>query len=189
MKRVAFALVLMACTKHDEQATSSQPTSGVSQQVQPLPSVTSTATATVTASAVIEAGVPITSCTATFSCGLSHPGLGSSHRTYSVDLGKCERAYWAESGPYDPTSPRNPPKKTITKLDKADCDRLRDFAAALGPSDRTAAMESAHMDSEACGLTITCPGEDKARFDVQRQTLSGPTRVEQTIRAVMGGPP
>lgn len=169
-------VLVVACTKHEDQ----QATSGVPETLPSAPS------ASVAASAPAAPSVPITACTVTFRCGLSHPGLGSSSRTYSVDLGKCERAYWSESGPYNPTSPRNPPQKTITKLTKADCDRVRDLAASLGPADRTAAMESAHMDSEACGLSITCADEAKERFDVQRQTTTGSTRVEQTIRAVMG---
>ena len=170
------ALVIVACTKHDE-----QPTASVGAP-QPLPSVSATVPATIDAA---PAG-PITACTATFTCGLSHPGLGSSMRATSVDLGKCERASWSESGPYDPTSPRNPPPKTITKVAKPDCDRLLDLASSLGPSDRAAAMESAHVDTEACSLSITCAGDASARFDVQRQTTTGATRVEQTIRAVLG---
>ncbi|HEY2369279.1 MAG TPA: hypothetical protein VGH87_22935 [Polyangiaceae bacterium] len=178
----AVLVLAVACTKHDEQATSS-----VALQ---LPSATATAAASTVSSAPIVAGPPITSCTASFECGLSHPGLGSSSRTTSVDLGKCERARWSESGPYNPTSPRNPPAKTITKVSKADCDRLRDLAASLGPPDRVATMESAHMDSEACSLSIDCTGDADVveRFRVQRQTTTGGTRVEQTIRAVQGAP-
>lgn len=189
MKRVVFAVMFVACTKHDEQPTSSSvaATSSVAQEA--LPSVKpSTNVPAPTFSVVPVIPVPITACTVTFSCGLSHPGLGSSSRTTSVDLSKCERAYWSESGPYDPTSPRNPPKKTITKLTKAACDHLSDLAGALGPADATAAMESAHMDSEACGLSIMCPG-DAERFRVQRQTTWGGSRVEQTIRAVQGAAP
>jgi hypothetical protein len=187
MRRVAIVIVLLACTKHEE-----QPTSSVGVAPTPLPSAAASTTTSATASAApvvaADAG-PITNCTASFTCGLSHPGLGTSSRTTSVDLGKCERASWSESGPYNPTSPRNPPTKTITKVAKAQCDRLRDLVSSLGPSDRTAAMESAHIDSEACGLTIMCTGEEKARFEVQRQTTSGATRAEQTIRAIQGAAP
>ena len=179
MKRALVYVALVACTKHEEQATSSVA----------LPSGSTTATASATASAAPPS--PITDCSVQFSCGLSHPGLGSSSRTSSVDLGKCERTSWSESGPYNPTSPRNPPTKTITKLAKPACDRLRDLAASLGPADARAASESAHIDSEACGLTITCTGDagDTQRFSVQRQTTTGGTRVEQAIRAVLGVAP
>ena len=172
MKTVITCAVLffVACTKHEEQSTSAMT----------LPQSASSVAAS-------DAG-PITACTVTFTCGLSHPGLGSGERTTSVDLGKCERASWSESGPYDPTSPRNPPEKTITKVAQAECDRLRALAASLGPADAREAQESAHIDMEACGLTITCSGETNARFDVQRQTTTGRTRVEQTIRAVLGAP-
>jgi len=175
---IAFALVLVffvACTKREEQATT-----------QSLPSVTATASSSAPASAG-----PITDCSVTFECGLSHPGLGSSSRTTSVDLGKCERSSWSESGPYDPTSPRNPPKKTITAVAKSDCDRLRNLASLLGPDDARAASESAHVDMEACSLSIDCAGDAQpaGRFRVQRQTTTGGTRVEQTIRAVQGGVP
>jgi hypothetical protein len=181
MKRAVILVVLVACTKHDE------PTSSVG--VAPTATETPTATATITASASAPTAPqpPITACTAAFTCGMSHPGLGSHSRTSSVDLGTCERASWSESGPYDPTSPRNPPTKTITKLTKADCDRLRDLASSLGPADQRAAMESAHVDMEACDLSITCG--DVQRFRVQRQTTTGGTRAEQTIRAVLGGVP
>jgi hypothetical protein len=169
-KRTLAVLVMVACTKHEEQSSSSV----AATQVQ------------VAFDAMAIAPAPIMSCTVTFSCGLSHPGLGSSSRTTSVDLAKCERASWSESGPYNPTSPRNPPVKTITKLAQAQCDRVRALASSLGPADATAAMESAQVDSEACGLSIMCPGEPNDRFRVQRQTTTGATRVEQTIRAVLG---
>ena len=132
-KRAAVVLMLVACTKHEE-----QPTTSVAVPPQPqLPSAS--VTTSIPAPTATDAGmivpVPITACTVTFSCGLSHPGLGSSSRTTSVDLGKCERASWSESGPYNPTSPRNPPKKTITKLAKAACDHLTDLASSLGQAD------------------------------------------------------
>lgn len=173
MKRAiaCVLLVLFACTKHEEQGTT-----------QSLPSVTAT-----TAAAAASTGA-ISDCSVMFECSLSHPGLGSGSRATSVDLGKCERASWSESGPYDPTSPRNPPKKTITAVAKSECDRLRDLAASLGPADARAASESAQIDTEACSLSITCAGDAGAteRFRVQRQTTTGGTRVEQTIRAVQG---
>jgi uncharacterized protein YukE len=182
MKRalVLVVFVSVACTKHEEQTTSSV--------VAPvtLPSVSASATAIASATvAPVDAG-PITACGVSFSCGLSHPGLGSSSRTTSVDLGKCERTSWSESGPWRPTRPRKPPEKTTSKVAATDCERLRDLASTLGPADARAASESAHMDSEARSLSIMCAGDAAARFDVQRQTTTGATRVEQTIRAVLG---
>jgi hypothetical protein len=185
-KRALAVLIMVACTKREEPSSSSS-VAATQVQVQVQPSVQpSTSIPAPTFDAIAITPAPIMSCTVTFSCGLSHPGLGSSSRTTSVDLAKCERASWSESGPYNPTSPRNPPKKTITKVAKAECDRVNDLAGSLGPADATAAMESAQIDREACSLSITCPGETNDRFRVQRQTTTGATRVEQTIRAVLG---
>lgn len=148
------------------------------------------------------AGTPVVddatagSCTVTYSCGLSHPGLGSSSRTTSVDFATCERTAATESGPFQSNVPTafgdgatRLSTNSTTHLSSADCARVRAAAVALTQEDARAAQESAHIDTEACGLTLACKGEPAPRLSVQRQTTTGPSRVEKLIRAVLGQSP
>lgn len=135
------------------------------------------------------------SCTVTYSCGLSHPGLGSSSRTTTVDLATCEKAHATESGPFESApSPvqdasAHQSTRSTTHLSSADCARVRAAVVAVTKDDARAAQESAQIDTEACGLTLQCKGDSAARLSVQRQTTTGPSRVEKLIRAVLGQSP
>jgi hypothetical protein len=139
---------------------------------------------------VDDATVP--GCTLAYTCGLSHPGLGSSSRTTTVDFATCTRTTASESGPWHDDAPARPDASARTsttsraQLSPADCARLRAALTAVTRSDTIEASESAHMDSEACGLSLTCKGDAVPRMNVQRQTTSGASRVEALIRAVLG---
>ncbi len=162
----------------------------------PKSSVSASAAASSSASApafvVDDATVP--ACTLAYSCGLSHPGLGSSSRTTTIDFATCTRTTESESGPW-PSANAPPPRpdasartshKSSTQLSAADCARVRAALTAVTPTDARDAQESAHMDSEACGLSLSCKGDPAPRMSVQRQTTSGSSRVEALIRAVLG---
>jgi hypothetical protein len=142
---------------------------------------------------VDDATVP--SCTVSYQCGLSHPRLGSSSRTTSVDMSTCTRTTSSESRAYERTPP--PPSQkdassrssSSTKLSTADCARIRAALTAVSQADARAAQESAQVDTEACSVSLDCKGDAAPRLDVQRQTITGPSRVEELIRAVLGVAP
>lgn len=124
-------------------------------------------------------------CTISFDCGQSHPGLGTSANTRAADLATCTRTTSSFAGPYDGGSPATGTPKPPPVATKIPADQCRDLAALLATItdlDVAAAQESAQMDSIACGLRVVCGGVDKLR--VQRQTTSGSTRIEQLIRAL-----
>lgn len=135
-----------------------------------------------------------TSCVVAFGCFLSHPGLGSSGSSSSVNLATCERTTTSYNGPYDdghsppvPTkaSSASTPKPNVTPLARDACAKIVEMIAAMTADDVRTAQESAQMDSTACTLTVMCPPNTTPSFAVQRQTTSGPSRVEQLIRAVL----
>jgi hypothetical protein len=146
------------------------------------------------APAVVVDDATVPACTLSYSCGLSHPGLGSSSRTTTIDFATCTRTTESESGPWSSAN-APPPRadasarsstKSTTKLSSADCARVRAALTAVTQADAKAAQESAQMDTEACGLTLQCKGDPAPRLSVQRQSTAGPSRVEMLIRAVLG---
>jgi hypothetical protein len=124
-------------------------------------------------------------CTVTYNCGLSHPNLGSTSNTTSVDLATCTKTVASSSGKWE--DPPDLRKSTSNKstLPAAKCDRVRDILSTITAADARAASESARMDSMACSISATCPPDTKPKLDVQRQTSSGVTPVETLIRAVL----
>jgi hypothetical protein len=183
-RALAF-LLFVACDK--PQKAEVAPTSDMA-------TTSATATASVTASASVTTAplvdaATLPKCTLVHSCGLSHPGLGSSSRTTSIELATCARTYATSSGPWNeqpsPTG-QSQTKTTSTKsvLAPIACRQLKDLLTTLTQADARAAQESAKMDSEACSLALTCTGETTPRLQVQRQTTSGPSRVEQVIRSM-----
>ncbi len=123
-------------------------------------SSTSVADAQAATGFVVDAAT-VPSCTIAYSCGLSHPGLGSSSHTTSIDFATCERTSATESGPFRSDVPiargdasARVSTKSTTHLASADCARVRDVLTSVTPTDARAAQESAQMDTEACGLTL-----------------------------------
>jgi hypothetical protein len=127
-------------------------------------------------------------CTLTYQCGLSHPGLGTTSDATELRFATCDKTVSSYSGPWRdaPPSPNAVKQsKTVTKVAAATCTRLREMTAAITPADVDAAQESAVVDSTACGLSLDC-GADAGgrRFDAQRQSLHGPLRVVQLAIAL-----
>jgi hypothetical protein len=138
-------------------------------------------------------------CVVTYSCGLSHPGLGTSLTATSVDLATCTRTTRSESGPYvdaEPLSPAPrsaplaprpappPPSPPPGSLPADQCRHVLALVMAITPSDARAAQESAHVDSTACDLEVACPPNNASKLRIQRQTTSGKSRVEELIRSL-----
>ncbi len=139
--------------------------------------------------ALIDGGA-VLACRASYNCGLSHPGLGSSFNETAVDLATCTRTVSSESAPWESSQP--PPgqldpqrtsKRDTTKIDKAACARIAVLAAAVTDADARE-QEAAHMDSTACSLRLTCGPEAASIYTVQRQTLTGDGHVVDLIRAI-----
>ena len=173
--RLAFALLALAACNRSTSVARSEP------DAQPQ-----------RAALVVVDDATVPSCTVSYQCGLSHPGLGSSSRTTSVDMSTCTRTTSSESHAYERTPPPPSDKdasarsSSSTKLSSADCARIRAALTALTQADARAAQESAHVDTEACSVSLDCKGDAASRLDVQRQTITGPSRVEELIRAVLG---
>jgi hypothetical protein len=130
-----------------------------------------------------------TMCVVTYSCGLSHPGLGTSLDAVSVDLAKCTRTKRSESGPYESEVPVSPQAKAPSPpppvpIPPAQCRRVAALVSAITPSEARDAKESAHIDSTACGLDVVCPPDTAPKLRIQRQTTSGKSRVEELIRSL-----
>lgn len=137
---------------------------------------------------VVDAKVAAT-CTVVYSCGLSHPGLGTSLDAVAVDLAKCTRTKRSEHGPYDGDGPSAvaspPPPPPVPEAVPADqCRRVLALVTAITATDARDAQEAAHVDSTACDLDVVCPPDGASKLRVQRQTTSGGSRVEQLIRAL-----
>ncbi len=135
-------------------------------------------------------GGAVLGCRASYNCGLSHPGLGSSSNETAVDLTTCTKTVSSESGPWESTrlppgqvDPQRKSKREATKIDKAVCARVGVLAAAVTDAD-TRDQEAAHMDSTACSLRLTCGAEAAQIYTVQRQTLTGSGHVVELIRAI-----
>lgn len=126
-------------------------------------------------------------CAASFTCGLSHPGLGSSTNSTMVDLGTCERTVTSSSGPYEATpTPRDAaPKPTPIKLDTATCQRIATAAAAVTKAE-TLHHEPAQMDTAACTVELTCGTDHQVVYSVQRQTTQIADHVSALITAING---
>jgi len=123
-------------------------------------------------------------CVVTYSCGISHPGLGSTHDVVSVDLGTCTKTVSHARGPYreDEPPPRElPPPPPATKLAADTCSKLRAQLCEIHDVDLLEARESARMDSTACTLDARCPDPV---LSVQRQSLDGSNRVVRLIVAL-----
>lgn len=148
-------------------------------------------------------------CSASHSCSLSHPGLGSSGRGTAVDLATCTRTTWSWSGPWKAAShsppvehpiedlhpvasgrasATPPPKPAPTPIAPAECEHLKMLVASVTAKDVTEAREPAKMDTAACGLTVECGMPRASAINVQRQTTSGSGHVVELIRAVYGVP-
>ena len=138
--------------------------------------------------ALVGAGT-VRSCTASYSCGMSHPGLGSWSRTTSVDFATCTKTVASESGPFD--APPPPPGQTSdastsssrsTPVPPPECARLQALVTSITADDARREMESAQMDSTACDLTVTCG--TATLVSVQRQSPTGPGPVAKLIAAL-----
>jgi hypothetical protein len=126
-------------------------------------------------------------CTLTYQCGLSHPGLGTTSDATALRFATCDKTVSSYRGPWrdaPPSSKAVKESKRVTKIASPTCKRLREMTAAITPADVAAAQESAIMDSTACGLSLDCADDAGRRFDVQRQSLSGPLRVVRLVVAL-----
>jgi hypothetical protein len=197
---VAFLLVV-ACDRPALKADVVATTATASATATATPSATATASATTATAASSSASsspavattvvdvATLPKCTLVHSCGLSHPGLGSSSRSTSIELATCMRNQATSSGPWheqpSPTG-QSQTKSTSTKsvLAPIACTHLKDLLTSVTQDDVRDARESAKMDSEACSLELSCTGDPAPRLRVQRQTTSGTSRVEQVIRAM-----
>lgn len=172
MSRLVVLVLAIACNRPAPDAVGSVATAQTATTAATPPS------ATVAAVLPLVDDATSRTCTVAYGCGLSHPGLGTSMRSTSVDLATCARSSSTSSGPFGHPAA---PAVTSSKMEAADCERLRKLVTAVTADDAQREQESAHMDSEACSLTVTCGGAQK--INVQRQSASaGP--VGQLIRAV-----
>lgn len=137
---------------------------------------------------ILDAKVAAT-CVVTYSCGLSHPGLGTSLDEVSVDLSKCTRSKRSENGPYESNVPNQParpapPPPPPVPLPADQCRRVLALVSTITPSDARDAQESAQIDSTACDLEVLCPPGNASKVRIQRQTTAGKSRVEELIRSL-----
>ncbi len=100
-------------------------------------------------------GAAVSRCRASYNCGLSHPGLGSSFNETAVDFAACTKTVSSESGPWesDPlpagqVDSRRKSKLETIKIDKAACARVGALAAAVTDADARD-QEPAHMAAGA----------------------------------------
>ena len=138
--------------------------------------------------ALVDAGT-VRSCKASYSCGMSHPGLGTWSRTTSVDFATCTKTVASESGPFN--APPPPPGHTSdastsssssTLFPAAEWARLQALVTALTAEDARRESEIAQIDTTACDLTVTCG--TATLVTVQRQSRTGPGPVAKVIAAL-----
>ena len=121
------------------------------------------------------------SCTLTYTCGLSHPGLGSYSRSTSVDLGTCEKTVATSSGNFGEPGDASAGRSAVSA---AECLRLQKLLGEVTDDDARRAAEAAQMDSTACTLDVSCKAGPRPKITVQRQSLEGSLRVVVLIRAL-----
>ncbi len=132
----------------------------------------------------------IGACQLSYSCGLSHPGLGSSSRTTWIDFATCVETRSSESGPFEaiPAPPGSSDASTRTSSSShvapAECARLQKLTTAITDEDAKREQEPALVDTEACTLTLTCPPDAQPKISVQRQSLTGVGAVVTLINAM-----
>ncbi len=122
----------------------------------------------------------VNTCIVDYTCGLSHPGLGTSSRSTRVDLATCTRSTSTESHAYEEKT--SPPQTTSAVLGPGKCDRVRAALLAVTSDDARREQEAAQMDSTACTLTATCGDASAPKISVQRQSLTGTGHVTLLIR-------
>lgn len=71
----------------------------------------------------------------------------------------------------------------MSQLPPERCTRLSELVLAITDDDARQ-NEAAQIDTQACSLTVTCRPDAAPKVSVQRQTTTGPSRIEQLIRAV-----
>ena len=128
-------------------------------------------------------------CVATYSCGMSHPGLGSYSNARIVDLATCTRTVTRDNGPWEGEAQHNDAQagehtRHTEALTPGQCAEIAKLLAAITVADAAAAQESAQHDTQACGLDVSCPQGGPSKLRIQRQTTSGASRVEQLLRAL-----
>ena len=143
---------------------------------------------------IVDAGAA-RACTLSYACGLSHPGLGTSSNTTSVDFATCEMTRSSFSGPFEEPNPLLGPsgvsdastsKSSTTRLAHADCDRLVELTASITQDDLGKAQESAQVDTTACTLSLMCASDpSRWAFQVQRQSLTGGGAVVNLLHALL----
>jgi hypothetical protein len=136
----------------------------------------------------------IGACQLSYNCGLSHPGLGSSSRTTSIDFATCVATRSSQSGPFEPTPGPFGPSDASThtssssNIAPAECTRLQKLTTAITDEDAKREQEPALVDTEACTLTLTCPPDARPKISVQRQSLTGGGAVVTLINALQSAP-
>ena len=164
MKRRIVFLVLgaMGCDRHDVDTAVSAPSA-------------SAAPATLLD---VEAA---SRCEVSYGCGMSHPGLGTSMQSTTIDLGACTKTTATTSGPFN--GPLDASSATIA-IQPAHCASLKGLVSAITTEDAKHEQEPAHVDTPACTLTVTCKPSASPVIRVQRQTLTGSGNVTKLIQGI-----